>query len=199
MMIKICGLRTLEDITIINAHPVDYVGFVFAPSKRRVAPEEARVMRNKLDRRIKAVGVFVNTSSEEINKTIEYCGINIAQLHGEETPEECSRIIVPVWKAIAVKDDQALQAAQAYRNVAGILLDGSKAGSGTVFDWNWAEGFADKQLTILAGGLNAENVQLAIKTVKPHVVDVSSGVETDGAKDREKIISFIRKVSEYEA
>lgn len=198
-MIKICGLRTLEDITIINAHPVDYVGFVFASSKRRVTPEEARSMIKQLDRRVKAVGVFVNASPEAVNETIAFCGINIAQLHGEETPEECSRIIVPVWKAIAVKDDQAIQAGQAYRDVAGILLDGAKAGSGTVFDWSRVEGFADKQLTILAGGLNAENVQLAIKTVKPHIVDVSSGVETDGIKDRKKIISFIRKVNEYEA
>ncbi len=196
--IKICGLRTMADIALVNETYVDYAGFVFAPSKRRVTPEEARGLVKALDPRIKAIGVFVNTPPEEVNRIAEYCDLHIAQLHGEETPEACCHISLPVWKAITVKNAQSLHDADAYNDVAGVLLDGAMAGSGTVFDWRLVEGFAGRRLTILAGGLNAENVLLAIKRIRPQVVDVSTGVEHNGVKNKEKLWDFIRSVNAYE-
>ncbi|MCY6483207.1 phosphoribosylanthranilate isomerase [Clostridium aestuarii] len=196
--IKICGLKTLEDIRMINKYPIDYVGFVFVESKRKVSKEQVRDMKKILSTKIKAVGVFVNTPYDEINDIVNYCGIDIVQMHGEESSEECEKIIVPVWKAISVQNKKDLIKAQRYKNVKGFLLDGVKAGSGISFEWSLVKEFSKNYFTILAGGLNSENVQQCIEIVNPHMVDVSSGVEKDGQKNEEKIKKFIRKVKKYE-
>jgi len=196
--VKICGLKTLEDIHIVNKYEVDYVGFVFAPSKRRVSIEEVKEMMSVLRKDIKGVGVFVNTKHEEVNNMMKYCGLHIAQLHGNESLEECNKINYPVWKGIAVASDGDIEKVQEYKNLSGVLLDGAKAGSGEKFDWDFIKGISNEFFTILAGGLRAENVEEGILTVSPHVVDVSSGVESNGKKDEEKIKEFIRRVKRYE-
>jgi len=196
--VKICGLKTLEDIHSVNKYEVDYVGFVFAPSKRRVSIEEVKEMMSALRKDIKGVGVFVNTKPEEVNKIMKYCGLHIAQLHGNESLEECNKINYPVWKGIAVVSDVDIEKVKVYKNLSGILLDGAKAGSGEKFNWDFIKGISNDLFTILAGGLKAENVEEGILTVRPHVVDISSGVESDGKKDEEKIKEFIRRVKRYE-
>lgn len=196
--VKICGLKALKDIRIINKYNVDYIGFVFAESSRRVNIESAKKMRQLLKDNVKAVGVFVDTPSYEINDIVSYCKLDIVQMHGVESPEECEKIIVPVWKAISMRDDESLNKVKDYKTVCGFLLDGVKAGSGECFKWKWAEDFSKRYFSILAGGLNEHNVLQAIKLVRPQVVDVSSGVESNGYKDEEKIANFIRKVKENE-
>jgi phosphoribosylanthranilate isomerase len=196
--VKICGLKTLEDIRIVNKYDVDYVGFVFAESKRKVSKELARDMKKILKSSIKAVGVFVDTPYKEINQIVKYCGIDIVQMHGSESPEECEKIIVPVWKAVSMKDKDVLKNLHHYKSASGFLLDGVKAGSGKSFNWEWVSEVSKEYFTVLAGGLNEENVEKSIKMVNPHVVDVSSGVEIDGNKSEERIKNFLGKVKEYE-
>lgn len=196
--VKICGLKTIKDIHIVNKYAVDYVGFVFAPSKRQVSMEEVKEMVRALRVDIKGVGVFVNTPSEEVNAIMKYCGLHIAQLHGAESPKECNRVNYPVWKGLSIQSSEDVDKISDYKNISGVLLDGAKAGSGERFNWDLIEGVSERRFTILAGGLKAENVVKAISKVHPHVVDVSSGVEVDGKKDEEKIREFIRRVIGYE-
>lgn len=196
--VKICGLKTLRDIEIVNKYSVDYAGFVFAPSKRQISVEEAKVMIKVLRKDIQAVGVFVNTPYDEVNKITEYCGIHIAQLHGNEEPRECEKVNVPVWKAISITEKVDLEKTEHYNSVSGILLDGKEAGSGKIFNWEVATDISDKHFTILAGGLTTENLKKAILKIKPHVVDVSSGVESNLRKDEDKIEKFIKEAKKYE-
>jgi len=195
--IKICGLKTVEDIYIINRYPVDYVGFVLAPSKRQITPDQAKEMGRNLYQSIKKVGVFVNTPMDEVNQIAEYCQLDIVQLHGDEKPEDCEKAIVPVWKSVTIKNQLSLEELCHYQKIDGFLMDGANAGSGKTFDWHWIECFSQEYFTILAGGLSAENIHEAIRQVKPHVVDISSGVEVDGRKNEEKIKEFIRRVKSY--
>lgn len=196
--IKICGLKTLKDIHSVNKFAIDYVGFVFARSKRQVSIEEVREMMSILREDIKAVGVFVDESPEEVNKIMEYCGLHIAQLHGEETVEDSMKISYPVWKALSIKSSEDVKKAEKYKMFSGVLLDGSKAGSGEKFNWDFIEGASKGAFTILAGGLKSENVEEGILKTRPQVVDVSSGVEIDGVKNEEKIREFVRRVKGYE-
>jgi phosphoribosylanthranilate isomerase len=196
--VKICGLKTLKDIHIVNRFAVDYVGFVFASSKRQVSKQELKEMMGALRGDIRAVGVFVNTPTEEINKIMEYCGLQIAQLHGTESPENCNRINYPVWKGLSIQSSEDVDKIEDYKNISGVLLDGAKAGSGEKFNWDLIEGVSKETFTILAGGLRTENVVEGISKVHPQVVDVSSGVEVNEKKDEEKIREFIREVKGYE-
>ncbi|MBM7684614.1 MAG: phosphoribosylanthranilate isomerase [Epulopiscium sp.] len=196
--IKICGLKTVEQIKMINRYDVDYVGFIFAKSKRQISPNKAREMKLYLRKDIKAVGVFVDTPIEEVNEIVQFCNLDMVQFHGKEDNDQCAKSIVPVWKAFSVKDGEILKALPSYQNVQGFVFDSSSGGSGKTFSWDLIKGISKDYFTVLAGGLNAENVREAIKTVFPHVVDVSSGVETNGEKDEEKIKEFIRKVKSYE-
>ncbi len=198
--IKICGIRTFKDIQAINLFDISYAGFIFAESKRRVTKEQAKAMRDALRPDIKAVGVFVNTPTDHINEIIDYCQLDIAQLHGEESPKHCKEIHRAVWKCIPIQDEGSLAAAEQYRSIAGILLDtysqGARGGTGRTFCWEWATEASNQYFTILAGGLNPENVQRAVKIVKPHVVDISSGVETDTQKDPYKIEQLVRRIKD---
>ncbi|HOQ16458.1 MAG TPA: phosphoribosylanthranilate isomerase [Defluviitaleaceae bacterium] len=192
--IKICGLKSVEQIYMINKYDIDYVGFVFAESKRQVTPELAKEMRSKLRRGIKAVGVFVDTPIEEVNQIAKYCHLDIVQLHGNEKDDECSRSIVPVWKALSVQDKEVLNRLEEYKAIQGFVFDSGKGGSGKTFSWDLIKGISSKYFTILAGGLNSENVVQGIREVNPHIVDVSSGVESKGEKDESKIKAFIKAV-----
>ncbi|GAA0738154.1 phosphoribosylanthranilate isomerase [Clostridium oceanicum] len=192
--VKICGLKSLKDISIVNKYDIDYVGFVFAKSKRQVTKELAKKMKERLKGKIKAVGVFVDTPYERINEIIEYASLDMVQLHGNETNDLCSKINKPVLKAISIKNKDSVNKVLKYKDICGFVVDGAVAGSGKVFDWNFIGDISSNYFTFLAGGLNEENVEEAIEKIKPQVVDVSSGVEVDGIKNEEKIKKFIRKV-----
>lgn len=200
--IKICGLKTEEDIEIINQLEIDYIGFVFADSKRKVTPKQAKVLREKLNPNIKAVGVFLNEKIDKVNEIARFCNLDLIQLHGNETNQYCSNVIKPVWKVLPISTLIDINKHKKYTQVDGILLDtlleGIPGGSGKSFNWEIAKHLYRERFTVLAGGLSPSNVKEAINIVKPHVVDVSSGVEVDGVKNLNKIIEFIRSVEKYE-
>lgn len=194
MKIKICGMRRLEDIEIINKYKPDFVGIIFYPkSKRYVDLETAKLLVEKLDKNIKSVGVFVNEEADKINEILDYTGIDIAQLHGDESPEFCKKIKKEVWKAISVEDEKILDEIKKYKeNISLILFDNGKGGTGKSFDWNLIKNL-DKDLKIaLAGGISADNIEKAMKEIKPNLIDVNSCVETDGFKDEEKIREIMK-------
>lgn len=207
--IKICGLKRIEDIQYVNKYLPDYIGFVFAESKRRVTVEQVMKLRNELDIRIKTVGVFVN---EDIDKVIEIskkCRLNCLQLHGDEDEtyvENLKNLLnshlvkdVEIWKAIRVKDESSIAMLNSYRVDAFVLdtfVEGAYGGVGKVFDWSLAKLAKPYGKIFVAGGLNIENVRAVVEAVSPYGVDVSGGVETDGCKDESKICSFVEKVKE---
>ncbi|AHM57875.1 N-(5'-phosphoribosyl)anthranilate isomerase TrpF (plasmid) [Peptoclostridium acidaminophilum DSM 3953] len=190
-MVKICGLTRGVDIEYANMLMPEYVGFVFASSKRQLAPEDAAVLIQRLKPEIKKVGVFVDEDIDVVLDTARICGLDVLQLHGNETPEYCRSIEgYEVWKAFRVEGERSIEEIGEYE-VDGVLLDsfesGQHGGTGRTFDWNLAATVAKEHFTILAGGLSPENVKSAIEIVRPAAVDVSSGVETDGMKDYLKI------------
>lgn len=199
MKIKICGLR--EPAHAIKAAELgaDFLGFVFAASPRQVTPDQAREIIRQLPGQPARVGVFVDETPEVINEIVSYCGLDMVQLHGRETPGECRRIKRPVIKGFRVRDAGSLAEMEEYRGaVAMFLLDsyvrGVAGGTGRAFDWSLARQAAALGKILLAGGLNPENVRAAIEAARPYGVDVSSGVETGGIKDMAKIEAFIRQV-----
>lgn len=193
--IKICGLRRIEDIEAVNNFMPDYVGFVFAESKRKVTQEEVRELVTGLDTKIKKVGVFVNADINEVNRIAEFCSLDIVQLHGDETPEMCRRSIKPVWRALSVTDESIINEIEKYKDVcSAFVLDNGKGGTGTSFDWSLIKNISEKYTVFVAGGLSPANVNDAIDIIKPFGVDTSSGVETNGWKDSGKIKEFIENV-----
>ena len=195
--IKICGLRRKEDAIWANALLPDYVGFVFAESKRKVRPSEALGIKKELDGRIKTVGVFVNPTPAELDAVLSECPLDIIQLHGDERPEFCNNIGIPVWKAFRIKAPDDLTASKPY-DVDAYLFDGyhpsTYGGMGQGFDWDMLHTHVFNRPIIIAGGINDKNVQRLIETIHPMAVDVSSSVETNGYKDAVKIERLIKKV-----
>ena len=197
-LVKICGLTRPEDIAAVNRHRPDYAGFVFAASRRRVSPDRAKALIERLDRAILPVGVFVDEPAEAVAAIARHCDLRAVQLHGGETNETIAalRLLLPpavaVIKAVPVRDGASLAAAEQYD--CDLLLDawaeGAAGGGGRTFDWALLQGFPKPYL--LAGGLDEDNVAEAVRQLQPLGVDVSSGVETNGAKDAEKIGRFIR-------
>ena len=203
--IKICGLRRLEDIEIVNKYKPDYIGFVFAESPRKVSFEEARELSGLLSEDIVPVGVFVNEHMKLIVDLFKEGIIEIAQLHGDEDEkyikdlkdksiEETGKEI-PVINAIEIKDntdfnDTVLEWRDSLSDY--FILDSGK-GSGKTFDWSLIDKNSEffKNSIFLAGGLNSENLTSAIEEFNPFAVDLSSSVETDGFKDEEKIKEIV--------
>jgi phosphoribosylanthranilate isomerase len=199
MRVKICGLMSEEAAQFAVMHGADAIGFVFAKSKREISTETAFHIISKLPKDVKKVGVFVNPSKERIDEVVSAAGINMVQLHGEETPEFCRMIPYPVIKALSIESVSDLEKIHEYP-CEYVLLDGPKGkkyhgGNGISFDWNILSNFdfKDKKV-ILAGGLTPQNVTEAIKEANPYMVDVSSGVETEGQKDLVKIKAFLSSV-----
>ena len=194
--IKICGLKTVEDIAKVNSLLPDYVGFVFAEgSKRQVSIKEAKAMKQALDPRICAVGVFVNESIRQITELVSCSVIDAVQLHGDEDAAYLqalkAAVSCPIIKAIPVGAiPPQLPLGADY-----LLFDTASkehGGTGKTFDWSL---LPPLQLPyFLAGGLNCSNVEEALVKLQPYCVDVSSGVETDGRKDQKKMRQFIRLV-----
>ncbi|MDD4775174.1 MAG: phosphoribosylanthranilate isomerase [Syntrophomonas sp.] len=191
--IKICGLTRAEDIDAVNRYLPDYIGFVLAPSRRRITPETAGRLKRGLDPRIRAVGVFVN---QDIQMIIDLCQAGIldaVQLHGDESNSYLEllkqSITCPVIKAIRIKNPgQVMEPID--RTTADLILfdtynEHRYGGSGRLFDWDLIP--ASTRPFFLAGGLTKDNLAHAIEMVKPFGVDISSGAETEGRKDEDKI------------
>ena len=195
--IKMCGLRRPEDIEAVNELKPEYIGFVFFPgSKRYVTPETAKTLRAGLDPEIKAVGVFVDEDPETVARLLEEDVIDIAQLHGHEDEtylaalrQKTNKPLIRAFRIRCAEDAQRAQDSTAEQ----ILLDAG-AGDGKTFDWNWLKDV--KRLYFLAGGLNPQNAGEAVRELKPYAVDVSSGIETEGYKDINKMRAFVRAVRE---
>lgn len=192
--VKICGLMRKQDIDYVNKLIPDYAGFVFAPSRRRVSPGEAKRMASDLGPAIQRVGVFADATREFVLEAAVECSLDIIQLHGGETSEYWHGFPKPVWKVVQVKSREDLAQARFLKGIDALLLDSAAGGSGKSFDWNLARECDFPYPLVLAGGLNPENVVRAIRLFKPFAVDVSSGVETNGVKDYLKIKRFIENV-----
>lgn len=195
--IKICGITNLADALAACRLGADALGFVLAPSPRRVSPEAARDIIAQLPPLVSTVGVFVDAPLVEVNELRRFCGLDWVQLHGEEDEDQAASLGRRVIKALRVSAERRPDPA-AYPGCA-LLLDTyhpqAVGGTGQSFDWGLAQGIARQRPIILAGGLTPDNVARAIKQVQPFAVDVSSGVEKEkGVKDHERIASFIAQV-----
>lgn len=201
MKVKICGIRDISTALSAVDNGADALGFVFAESKRKINPEAAGEIIRELPGEVLKIGVFVNETKEAIEEIANVSGINVIQLHGDETPEFCSSFSLPVIKALSVGSPDDLSQLDEF-SCEYILLDSPKGkyrgGNGVSFDWSiFNKPMQDKKI-ILAGGLNPENVGEGIKATNPYMVDVSSGVETEGKKDPKKIKRFIDNAKRVE-
>ena len=196
--IKLCGMFRDEDIDFANIAKPDYIGFIFAKSRRQIDKQTAKKFKEKLSDNIKAVGVFVNSPIKEIEEIVKEGIIDIIQLHGDEDEKYVldlkSVVEIPIIKAVRVKNDQDIKIADK-TNADYLLLDTYSAnamgGTGKTFDWQIIPEI--KKPFFLAGGINLDNIDDAIKT-DAFCIDTSSGVETNGIKDKDKMIEIVRKV-----
>jgi phosphoribosylanthranilate isomerase len=198
--IKICGVTRLEDALDAARLGADALGFNFWPgSKRHLTAADARRIVSRLPPFVTPVGVFVNQSEDEMRAIATESGIQVFQLHGDEPPELCSRLPLPVVKAIPVDQVRTLSKLLSYEVQAFLLDTPSRGygGSGEPFDWSLAEGVSEVAPVILAGGLTPENVADAVRKVRPWAVDVASGVESSpGVKDAARMSRFVTAVRE---
>ena len=194
--IKLCGLSRVEDIEVANEILPEFVGFVFyEKSKRYITPEKAAALKNLLDKKISAVGVFVNEKIENVAKIAKF--LDLIQLHGNEDENYISTLRnytdKKIIQAFKIKTADDLNFARNSR--ADFILLDSGAGTGEIFNWQLLKNFEREYF--LAGGLNVENISDAVKILKPFAVDVSSGIETGGVKDTEKMRKFVELVRKF--
>ena len=193
--IKLCGLSRKCDIEWANALKPEYIGFVFwSKSKRNVPPEKAKELKDLLSPDIKAVGVFVDEPIENVAELLNDNIIDIAQLHGGEDEEYIKKLRMlsgkPIIKAFLLKSD--IDAERAEKSTADYILVDSGTGTGKSFDWELLKNISRPYF--LAGGLCCENISQAITALDPYAVDVSSGIETNGCKDKNKMAAFVAAV-----
>lgn len=212
--IKICGITEIEHALAASQAGADFIGLVFAPSRRQISTEKARQITeaiHSLKSKPEIVGVFANTDVDELNRLTDYLCLDRVQLSGGETLDYCRFVNRPIIKTIHVaSDDTAAKIINVIKQGYELLtfekiiyhLDtkakGMYGGSGKNFDWTLAREISKQFPIIIAGGLTPENVAYAISEIRPFGVDVSSGVETEGKKDVAKIIQFIRTAREAE-
>jgi phosphoribosylanthranilate isomerase len=205
--IKICGIKSEEDALGAAKAGADFIGVMFASSPRQVTPDIAAKITKALKKnkaKAAAVGVFVNTSIPTVRKIADMCHLDWVQLSGDESWEYCRELGLPVIKAVKfnspeaaetqINDGKKTMGDRQYMILLDTAIKDMYGGTGEAFDWDAASLITKKYKVIIAGGLKPENVGGAIKTLKPWGVDVSTGVETNGAKDMEKIIKFIEAV-----
>jgi phosphoribosylanthranilate isomerase len=209
LFVKICGITSAGDADVAVLAGADALGFVFwAMSPRRTTIEKAAEIARALPTTVRRVGVFVNESRETMARAADVVGLDLLQLHGDEAPEALAGLPRPALKAVRVgkgfAEDEALRYAA---HAAGILVDTRlpgetqlPGGTGVPFDWSLVKGLARRvSFLMLAGGLGPDNVGDAVRAVRPHAVDVSSGVEAlPGRKDPEKVRAFVRAAREAE-
>ena len=195
--VKICGLTSPAEARFLNENHVDFAGMVlfFPKSKRNISIEQAKEIMAALDASIKRVAVVVSPSIEQIRQ-IETAGFDYVQIHGE-IPQTESAIAIPILKAFNVSDMGSYEKYHNDSRIAGYVFDAIEPGSGKTFDWRLVDNIPrDEKLLLLAGGLNPDNVRMAIEAVHPDGVDVSSGVENDdgAGKNPEKIHDFVAAI-----
>ncbi|MCX8030187.1 MAG: phosphoribosylanthranilate isomerase [Thermodesulfovibrionales bacterium] len=198
MKIKVCGITNFEDALTAANYGADALGFIFyRKSPRYIEPEQAKEIISYLPPFVTTVGVFVNEDPAKIRFIMEFAGLNILQLHGDEPPDLC-RIWPRVIKAFRVNDLTELNFLVNYKTSANLLDTYSPnmyGGTGMTFNWEIALEAKRFGLVILSGGLNIDNIEKAIRMVKPYAVDVNSGIESSkGKKDLQKMREFIAKV-----
>ena len=204
--IKICGIKNVKEAEYLNKAKVDYAGLVFhGQSKRNVTVDEAKEIIKALDAGIKKVAVTVSPDTDTV-KELANLGFDILQVHDELSKEVIRTSTIPIWYACNISDKNRLSEMLVFRDllseeekskITGIVMDAPEYGSGKTFDWNAesVSGFGSESLElILAGGLNAENVEEGIELFNPDIVDVSTGVEGEDGKDEEKIMRFVEIV-----
>ncbi len=197
--VKICGLTVPEDGTLVASAGADLIGLNLWPgSKRYVDLPRARAVADAVRAarpEVALVGVFVDPEPGDVDAAIRALDLRYVQLHGDESPERCAAIPVPVIKAIAMRGPDDRRRIEVYRACAAVLLDSAspgRGGSGRSFDWDWARAEPEWPPVILAGGLHADNVAAAIAATRPWAVDVASGVERGpGDKDPELVRRFL--------
>lgn len=193
--VKICGLSRECDIEYANRLKPDYIGYVFwQRSRRYVTREQAEALTRRLDGAITPVGVFVDEEPELVSRLANDGTIKLIQLHGHENEEYLrelkSMTDAPIIKAFKIRGDEDIEKANTFPS--DYILPDNGYGTGQTFDWSFVRGI--KRPFFLAGGVNADNVRDAIDKLSPYAVDISSGVETDGYKDFDKMLHFINKV-----
>jgi phosphoribosylanthranilate isomerase len=198
--VKICGITNVKDALVAVKHGADAIGLVFfEASPRNITVQQAAEIARAMPPFVSVVGLFVNANPSFIHDVITNVGLDLIQFHGDEKQADCAPYKLPFIKAIRVKPDTNLvQYAADFPQAKALLLDayaaGVAGGTGQVFDWQLIPHNIDKPI-ILAGGLKAENVGLAIQTVRPYAVDISGGVESaKGIKDAAKIAAFMQEV-----
>lgn len=200
--VKICGLTRAEDVQAAVTAGADAVGFVFTASPRRVSIDTAIRLSSYVPAGVSRVGLFLDQDRSEIQRVVSSVPLDLLQFHGCETEQQCSVFKRPWLKAVAMENSESVKRAERdFPGAAGLLLDshsrGGRGGSGESFDWSLSRPAA--KAIWLAGGLNPDNVGLAILTVKPFAVDVSSGVEMEpGIKDAALMNAFVTAVREAE-
>jgi phosphoribosylanthranilate isomerase len=197
--VKICGITNYEDAVLAVDLGATALGFIFANSPRQITPQKARDIIHTIPPLVKTVGVFVNEGPAEIREIIHYCGLDLVQLHGDESPDLCHALMPSTIKALRIKDVSSIQSSLAYLGkVRALLLDtyakDKAGGTGATFDWRLA--IKIKELgtpIILAGGLDPSNIHDAIQTVRPYAVDVNSGVEESPGKKSPMLLKDLMK------
>lgn len=215
VLVKICGIKEQKTLQEMSGLPVEYIGFVFAKSRRQLSPDQAaklqaysRTVAMANGKPPLTVGVFVNPTIEQLADTLSAVPLDVVQLHGEETPEFCrevqERFKVEVWRVLPVTESEDPSSGssrlKAYRGaVSTILLDTAGGGTGITFRWDAIPSYQEVARSLglrlfVAGGLTPDNVDQLITSHLPEGVDISSGVETDGVKDIHKITAFAERV-----
>ena len=187
--VKICGLSTKEAVKTAVSAGADYIGFVFAPSKRQVTVEQAIELAKFIPSHIQKVGVFVSPSRAELLEAVDKVGLDFVQVHGKVVDKLFENLPCGSIQAVQVDEGGHVPNSQADY----LLFDAPVAGSGQTFDWGQLDTTELAQPFFIAGGLKEDNVAQAIQHFTPYAVDVSSGVETNGQKDQEKIRRFIER------
>lgn len=200
--IKFCGITDIYSANAAVKAGADAIGFVFSKSKREVTPEQAVNIIKELPPYLKTIGVFVDEDLDQLNKIVNFCKIDVVQLHGSESVEYCRGVEHPVVKSFKIRNANDLAGVNEYSDVvSGILLDtyveGASGGTGETFPWEYVASIQDSSKLIIAGGLHVGNIEEAIATSRPYAVDVSSGIEHEGVKDIRKMCDFVNRVRNY--
>lgn len=199
--VKVCGITNIRDATLAVELGVDALGFIFATSPRQVKPDKVRDIVRAIPPFVNSVGVFVNEDPGKMKELIRFCGLDLVQLHGDESPDTCQNLMPFTIKAFRIKDESGFQSITPYcGKVRAFLFDTyskeRRGGTGKTFDWDLA--VTDKELgtpIILSGGLTPSNIETAISSVKPYAVDVNSGVEErPGRKSPVRMRELMQKI-----